>query len=195
MKIIAISGAHGCGKTSVLEELQKQNHQEIFIDDFKVSRTVLAELGLTLEQATKTATLTQKYQKLVLSKKIDRDGVVLPSAVYDPQVRSVFVDRSIADVYAYTRLWVEKNNVDKKWFADFEDMCISTIRMYSKVLLIPIGKFPFVDDGVRAKEETQQIIATYIEEFVKLHCDDYVIIEPTSIVDRANLFATIAKEQ
>jgi hypothetical protein len=195
IKLIGVSGAHGCGKTSVLDELKRQQHPEIFIDDFKVSRTVLAELGMTLEEVTASAELTKAYQKKVLDRKIQRDGSELPGAAYGAQVKSIFVDRTVADIYAYTRLWCEKNNIEQEWFNSFEQICIGTIRLYDKVLLIPIGKFAFVDDGIRAKEETQATIASYIEEFVVAQAKKYHVIESTSVDLRAHEILRIIKNK
>jgi nicotinamide riboside kinase len=182
-KLIGVSGAHGTGKTSTIERMSKHQHENITIDHFKISRRILASLKMSLEEATATAELTKVYQQAVLDLKISRDKLYshAPNSNY-----SVVVDRSIADIYAYTRLWCEKNNVDKQWFDKFESECIRAISAYDLILLFPANKFPFVDDGIRAKEDTQSIISEYIFNFAQTYAKQVAVIEMIDVDDRVN---------
>jgi hypothetical protein len=186
-----MSGAHATGKSATIDELRKINNRKLWIDDFKVSRTVLAELGLTLEQATATAELTMDYQSKVLARKIQWDTSRKNIQAFGLNPPSYIVDRSIADVYAYTKLWCIKNNVDGEWFRKFELECINAMSLYDIIFLFPTGKFPFVDDGIRAKEETQAKIATYTEEFIVAYAKNYHVVESVSLDLRANEIITI----
>ena len=200
MNLIAMSGAHGTGKSATIDrievQLQKewQHYQGIAIDHFKVSRRVLAELGMTLEQATANADITKTYQQKVLDAKIKRDSLFKSLQVFSPTPNYTIVDRSIADIYAYTKLWCSKNNVDGNWFINFERDCINAMSMYDIIFLFPTGKFAFVDDGIRAKEDTQATIAKYTEEFIVAYAKNYHVVESVSIDERANEILTTIKK-
>lgn len=189
VQLAGLSGAHGTGKTTVIDYIQNDvvyhEKMHVKIDDFKVSRTILAEMGLTLDQATATAELAMEYQTKVLQRKIDHDSRFTKYEVFGISPTWVF-DRSVADIYAYTRLWTEKNGISLEWFAEFEQKCVAAMALYDIILLFPIGKFDFVDDGIRAKLETQATIAKYIEEFVVAHAKKYHVIESTSVDLRAH---------
>lgn len=191
--LIGLSGSHGTGKTSAIEEIErlvaagKNTGPLIAIDHFKVSRFVLSQLGMTLEQATASAELTKDYQQKVLDRKIERDSK------WTDVDAAILVDRSVADIYAYTKLWCIKNEIDGDWFIKFEKKCIEAMELYDIILLFPIGKFAFVDDGVRAKEDTQATIAAYIEEFIIAYAKNYHIIDTISVNDRANQILNIIK--
>jgi len=198
-KIIGVSGAHGTGKSVAIDKVKELNSKDpyIIVDDFKVSRTVLAELGMTLEEATANAEVTKIYQTMVLRKKIHRDGFSLklnyPHLQHNPLERHFLVDRSVADIYAYTKLWTEKNNIEEKWFTEFEERCIAGMSAYDMILLFPIGVFAFVDDGIRAKEDTQAKHQAYTQEFIEKHAKSYKIIDAVSIEDRAHQIIQIIK--
>lgn len=197
-KVIGVSGAHGTGKSVTIDRVKELNSKDpyIIVDDFKVSRTVLSELGMTLPEATANAEVTKIYQSMVLRKKIHRDGFSLKinSTQLEPKVEvNYLVDRSVADVYAYTKLWTEKNGIDNKWFAEFEEKCVAGIVAYDMILLFPIGVFAFVDDGIRAKEDTQAKIAAYTQEFIEKYAKSYKIIDAVSVDDRANQIIQIIK--
>ncbi len=186
-KIVGISGAHGTGKSTILAELSLLEPRNIIVDDFKVSRTVLKELGLTLEQATSTIESTKKYQSIVLEKKIKTDRAFSYDTVY--QNKTVFVDRTLADVYAYTRHWYEQNNIDKEWFAAYEKKCADHVNeIYENVIILPTGKIPFVADGVRPDFSIQEKIAEYVNYFAEKYIERYVTLEEVSIEDRVNKF-------
>ncbi len=186
-KIVGISGAHGTGKSTILSELHLRKQRNIIVDDFKVSRTILKELGLTLEQATATVESTKNYQTIVLNKKIKTDMSFTYDTVY--QNKTVFVDRTLADIYAYTRHWYEQNNIDEEWFTSFEKKCADNVNaIYENVIILPTGKIPFVVDGVRPDVGIQEKISDYVNYFAEKYINNYVIIDEVSIEDRVNKF-------
>lgn len=190
-----MSGAHGTGKSVTLEAIKRIIPLDgpMKVDDFKVSRTVLKALGLTLQEATATPESTKDYQTKVLNaafrhlyllKILDKQG--------DQTIH--LVDRTVADIYAYTRLWCEKNNIDKQWLAEFKSKCIEMLPTYDKIFLFPHGIFPFVDDGVRAKEDTQERIAHYTHEFLYQHYPHANVVTAYEIGDRATQIIKIINE-
>lgn len=185
-QIIGMSGAHATGKSATLEFIKNNIDAtgNIKVDDYKVSRSVLKSLGQTLEEATATAELTMSYQTKVLDA-ARRHNYLLKLLEPQGDVTINLVDRSVADIYAYTRLWSEKNSIDPVWFEKFEAKCAELVSAYDIIFLFPTGKIPFVDDGVRAKEDTQSAVAQYIEEFLEKYAPCYYELTTTSIEERA----------
>lgn len=185
-KIIGMSGAHGTGKSAVLEYIKNDPIlDDIKVDDYKFSRSVLKSLGLTLEEATATVESTKSYQTKVLDS-VRRRNYLLKLLEPQGDVTINLTDRSVADVYAYTRLWSEKNGIDAEWFEKFEAKCAEMVAAYDIIFVFPTGKIPFVDDGVRAKEDSQAAIAHYIEYFLTKYSKKYYVVTSTSIEDRAS---------
>lgn len=182
-KIYAMTGSHGTGKSATIDRIEALQPEGIFIDHIKLSRHVLKKMGLTLEQATATPELAMNYQERVLRAAFIQFQGICFNTRWAP---AVVVDRSVVDIYAYTRLWAERNGIDAEWLAKFKSDCIRDLSFYDKIFFFPTGVFPFVDDGVRAKEESQLIIAKYMEEFVQENFPSYHIVQSTSIDDRAN---------
>ena len=104
-KIIGITGPQGCGKGTTINTIGDVfPNDQIYIDDFKVSRWVQKEMGYsTLAEATSTYEKMIKFQKMVLNKKIE-------SLSTFKNLTSTFVltERTFADIYAYTDLWISK---------------------------------------------------------------------------------------
>jgi hypothetical protein len=185
-KIIGVSGAHCTGKTSTLEAIAKRQSRDpyIVVDDFKASRTVLKELKCTLEQATSTPETMEVYQRLVLDTKLHRDLFTLRNCVHSSAKANFLVDRSPADLNAYAQLWSVKTNHDIAFGADYYGKCREYIAHYDAIIFFPIGVFDFVDDGVRAKFDTQKVINDAIIEFLKRHSNPFIVTS-TTIEDRA----------
>jgi nicotinamide riboside kinase len=185
-KVSAMSGAHATGKSATLDIIKGVRVPQIIVDDFKVSRTVLAKLGKTLEEATSTRHSIEKYQNAVLTEKIFHDQFDLHNSVHSSANTNFLVDRSPADIYAYAKLWSSKYTMSKSWMTNFMCKCVSLLSAYDKIFLFPVGVFPFVDDGIRAKEDTQKQIAEDIEDFLQKFYPTYHVIKATDVVGRAN---------
>lgn len=183
-QIIAASGAHATGKSVTLDAIAARKVKNFIVDDFKISRTVLAKRGQTLEEATATSELTKSYQTDVLKAAHSQLEFIKFCLAGDP---IVIVDRSVADIFAYTRLWCERNNIEKEWLVEFKAKCVKMLSMYDKIFVFPIGVFPFVDDGIRAKHDTQEKIHLYTHEFLYDHFGDKSYpVTTVEIEDRAD---------
>lgn len=184
IKIVGLTGSHGTGKSVVSNSVKQLSPTGIFSNQISVPRYVLEKMGMTLQQATATPELVKEYQRRILKAahtqmcSICFNGSAAPS--------STIVDRTVVDFYAYARLWAEQNGVDAEWLAEFKSDCIRDLDWYDKIFFFPTGVFPFVDDGVRAKEDTQLVISQYMEEFLIENFPTYHTIQSTSIEDRAN---------
>lgn len=184
-----MTGAHGTGKSVTLDRIQEINPSAIYIDPLKIPRTVLARSGLTLEQATATPELAKTHQENILALASQHYDTI--TSFEDNNV--MLCDRSVVDYYAYTRLWAEQNGIEQSWVDSFKSKCIDLLKLYDTIFLFPTGVFKFVDDGVRAKEDTQLVIAQYMEEFINENFPSHHVVQSVSIDDRANEIITIIK--
>jgi nicotinamide riboside kinase len=182
-KLYGMTGSHGTGKSSTIDFISDRSPTGIRVSNEKLSRHVLNKMGLTLEQATATPELAMNYQERVLHAAfIQYQSICFGNT----EGKSIIVDRTVVDIYAYTRLWAEKNGIEAEWLAEFKSDCIRDLGWYDKIFFFPTGVFPFVDDGVRAKEDTQLVIAQYMEEFLKENFPSYHVIKSSAVDDRAN---------
>lgn len=153
-KLIAISGTHGCGKTTLLNEIKNQHYPySVSVDDFKASRTIQAQLGTDLSQITDLPTLLN-FQTLVLEAKAKNDLELLrhPADV-------VIVERSMLDLIAYTQLWLyelDPCQTAVDWFNQYTHRALAYHRLYAATILISsTHEIPFVADPNRGKEDTR----------------------------------------
>jgi predicted ATPase len=190
MRIVGVSGAQGCGKSSLLEELKARGYQ---VDDFKVSRTVQKQLGWekldtvmdnweTMKQF-QEAVLKAKYEHDLGLKKLSRPGTIL-------------TERTFFDISAYTVLWVEKFiyrgdisvTLASEWFLDYLKRANAyQLDIYDVVINVPLmSHIPVENDPRRAA----RVDAEVIEKLITTKCLksdlDIIMITKHSISDRAD---------
>jgi nicotinamide riboside kinase len=162
--LIAISGAQSAGKSTLLKELKKD--KRFTIDDFKVSRQIQKHLGYnTLEEALTSNEKIAHFQQMILQHKYDHDiGLINKDKI-------TFVERSFADIYAYTKEWSKRFTIDPTlWLRGQYLYCKEHQEIYDAVILIPFmaDQINFEEDPNRANRESVDIIYQTITEF----CDN-----------------------
>lgn len=156
-KIIGVTGPQGCGKGTTISLIGEIfPNDQIYIDDFKVSRWVQRDMGFeTLAEATSTYSRMLEFQHNVLYKKIE-------SLSQFKHLTSTFVltERTFADIYAYTDLWIskfalagevseEQANIDS--FKFMEECLINQKFLFSGQVIIPFSNhIKFEEDPNRA---------------------------------------------
>lgn len=122
-RIVAVSGPQGCGKGSMISEIAEIDFSEalnyFFIDDFKVSRAVQKDMGVSslMDIYTDMSVMLQ-FQNKVLDFKKD--------SLYELQQfvgrDFIITERSFLDIAAYFELWCEKQmqagNITEDEFVD-----------------------------------------------------------------------------
>lgn len=190
VQLVGFSGAHGTGKSSVIDRIKEKNVPEIFVDEYKISRSVLSSMGLTLEQATSTVDRTKEYQLNVLDAARERIRLIVEEHQFGG---TMVVDRTVADIAAYTRIWCEQNRIEKKWYWSYASECASLLENYGEIFVFPTGVFGFEDDGVRAKEDTQLLHEKYLLEFLNVHGFKYYVVQEKTVQKRAEEIIDILK--
>ena len=157
-KLVSVSGAAGTGKSTLLENLRFR------VNGFRVARAILRKMNMDLYDILKDPIKTMEFQDLILEWKIANDS----SLHEDNEVEWTFVERCPADFYAFAKTWQPRFNSPEydEWLKDYYNDCFDAMKHYDVAIIIPPGKFAHVDDGVRAKADTQDHTNEYLDEFL-----------------------------
>lgn len=157
-KLVSISGAAGTGKSTLLENLRYR------VDGFRVARAILKKMNMDLYDILKDPIKTMEFQDLILEWKIANDE----SLHEDNQVEWTFVERCPADFYAFAKTWQPRFNSEEydEWLKEYYDECFAAMKHYDVAILLQPGHFAHVDDGVRAKADTQEDTNFELNQFL-----------------------------
>lgn len=139
-KIVAVSGAQGAGKSSLLAEMQSRGYK---VDDFKVSRHVQEKLGAeSLAEAVGSPYAMQHFQDEVYAHKFSRDALLATD-----EASIILTERSFSDIYCYTQehtfRFIGEDRLDKRlalsWLTNYRKLCIEAqLKCYAGVVLLPL---------------------------------------------------------
>lgn len=173
--IIAVSGAQSTGKSTLLTELKKYYK----VDTFQSARSVLSKMNKSLEEIKQSEDDIIEMQELIFSTKYDRDTEL--SQTND----LIFVERSFADLIAFSITWNTNSEKYNYWLKEqYLPKCIMAQKIYDRILFLPSGVFNHVDDGVRAKSDTQHEVSLLIRKYSKKHSKNFKIIKSSNLQDR-----------
>jgi predicted ATPase len=198
MIVVGISGAQGGGKTSMLASIKDRGWQ---VDDFRVSRAVQAQLGWSvLTNVMETYETMVAFQNEVLRQKYEHDLTLHrePGArTIDAKGHVVLVERTFADIAAYTQLWtwkfIDRGDVTftdgMRFLADYSRRCFEAHnRIYDAVVLLPyMSHIPWQNDPNRASREDIASVYESIEMFTKyrIKSSKSYTISQLTVEDRA----------
>lgn len=163
--IIGLSGTQGTGKSTILQAAKAAGFK---VDDSSIARTAQAKLGWdNLSRAQESFENAVELQLEIARSMHARD---MKYAVSD---EIVLVERTPADVWAYTSLWCARNNVpleSNSWAQDYFQALKLMVECYSCCIIVPQAKeIPFVKDPHRAdldsRDEVDQIIRQFISDY------------------------------
>lgn len=162
--IVGLCGSHGTGKSTVVKEARARG---IEVNDIQLSRTAQVKLG---------------WDKLSYAQDSIENMWLLQNAVFhalmerDEQIANecddlVLVERTPADAWAYTRLWLFRQGIDPD--ADYEAIVYRKTleshakRYYSSFVILPIrSEIPFVAEANRADLESREFIDVHVRDFI-----------------------------
>jgi predicted ATPase len=142
MSMIAVSGAQGQGKSTVLSSLQGMGHKVV---PQKTSRSILNRWGMTLAEVNAYAPLTARFQDEVVKvheqnmRENDRPG------------EFVFQERSLADIFTYALNILGPFNQFDLYMQNYFLTCKELQSRYACVIYLS-GRQDLTpeDDGVRS---------------------------------------------
>lgn len=186
-KVVSVSGAAGTGKSTLLGNLPYR------VNRFQVARGVLNAMKMDLYDILKDPFKTIEFQEEILRWKIDVDSTLHE----DNEVEWTFVERCPADFYAFAKTWQPRFNSPEfdVWIEGYYSRCFDAMKYYDVAIIIPPGKFAHVDDGVRAKADTQETTHTELDKMLSRRwgwanfarpCFHFHRLESCDIIDRVN---------
>lgn len=168
--LVAVSGTHGSGKSTVLTEIQRQTNYKI--DSFKASRAVQEQLEIeSLEDVVNIPSHMMEFQDAILEQKWKNDGALTHRAPID---EILLVERSFLDILVYTELWMSKikkqSELQKKWFRTYKQKCLEFQSIYNGLILVYAHPdIPFEIDPNRAGIDTRDQFEVKLVEYANLY--------------------------
>lgn len=168
--VVGLSGAQGAGKSTLLNALKDYGHS---VDDFKVARSVQLHLGWAeLTRVMESPISMMEFQELVFTRKYENDSQLLSR---NEQV--ILVERTFADLSAYTNLWiwrfVEAGKLSAieglAFLQTYNKKCFDAqVHLYGATLLLPLmPHVQFEEDPARASSSDAELVFTNIRRFVE----------------------------
>jgi predicted ATPase len=177
--LVAVSGTHGSGKSTVITEIQRQSNYKV--DSFKASRAVQEQLEIeSLEDVVNVPAHMMEFQDAILEQKWKNDGALTHQAPLD---EIILVERSFLDILVYTELWMSKikkqSDLQKKWFKTYKQKCLDFQRIYNGLILVYAHQdIPFEVDPNRAGLDTREAFEVKLVEYANLYGN--AIVRPAS---------------
>ena len=138
--LIAISGAQGSGKSTILRELNRLGYNTV---ERKTSRYVLNNWDKSLSEIYADPTIHKTFQnELFLLKAADELEAVNSDEAW-------FTERTYADLFCYTLFNLGNTNEHSDFVDDYYDRCRQNNNQYDKIFYLESGHFNVVSDGVR----------------------------------------------
>lgn len=141
MPVATISGSQGQGKTTVLNTLASRGYTVV---ERKTSRSILAELGMTLNEVNSYNPLTRYFQQLVVERHMESMKPLMDS----PGL--TFMERSFADIFVYSNISVGPFNQHNAWHEDYYNTCLEAQALFSNIYHLTGRTYVPQEDGVRS---------------------------------------------
>lgn len=182
--ILAVSGTHGTGKSTVMRGLDTMN---IPVINTQIARTAQRILGWdSLSTAQESVDNMWTLQDMILGLMYDRD-----QGINENKKLSV-VERCPADMWAYTKMWCERLDVDiqSERARLYKQKCRNLMNEYRGVfMLYPSVLVPFQAEANRADLHSRDNVQEDIIEF--LRSGDHTMY-PISMADKDQRISTCA---
>lgn len=143
--LIAVSGSQGSGKGTCINELVKRYGYHVV--ERKTSRSILEDMGVTLNDVNENADLLVRFQEEIISRKLADD-----TAMKELSLKTgipALTERCFTDLAAYLVHALSANNKHSDYIDDYVERCAKLDSLYDHVFYIEAGHFQPENDGVR----------------------------------------------
>jgi predicted ATPase len=180
--LVAIAGAQGSGKSTVLKELAERGYNVV---QRKTARSILNDYpGKSLDDIYAIPELAMEWQTKILQRKIDDEYDALMSH------QLWFTERTYADLVTYAVMAVGKNNAYNADLNHYYDMCKARNQSYLHTFYLRAGLFAPVADGVRGinKHYSRMIDLTMFDATCEMLDDAHLtVIETAGVANRVQM--------
>ena len=175
--LFAIAGSQGSGKSSVLKELENRGYK---VMQRKISRSVLADWNVTLEEVNSNLDLSLKFQDEVVIRKASDEL----EAVNSKQI--VFTERTYMDSFVYYMFTFGCIDSLSPQISAYYKLCVEHNKTYQSAFFLPSGKFPTVADGVRGTNpQYVESVELLLKHYTTMHTQNLnTLVNEVSIDDR-----------
>lgn len=198
LKVVSVCGAQGEGKTTVLEEIKNRGY---YVVERKTSRSILAELGMTLEEVNKYPPLTKYFQEKIIERHAssflfakDMANLGRLNIIKDDVI---FVERSFADIFTYCLMAIGSFNDYNQYVNEYYERCKKYQNSYSAVIALSGRVTEDIEaesDGVRSvNKHFIRAVDSTIDYYCKAMAgDNYYKISAVDVDTRCSQIIEIA---
>jgi thymidylate kinase len=159
---IAFTGSHGVGKTTLINELEKELSISKNIEVTKEIPRIICEVVNNPEYFRRGQNNLDKQLLILLGQ------VIQEYDLSKSDLEIVLCDRTIFDHWAYT-LYLFKNELNNDYIKIIENFLVKHMSSYDKIFYLPI-EFDVEDDGTREddkkfQEQVDSLIINNLEKF------------------------------
>lgn len=160
--VVGLSGTHGTGKSSIIQGVKGLGYT---VNESQLSRAAQKELGWDkLSHAEESIENMWMLQDAILGAMYDRDFAISESK------ELTFVERTPADVWAYTAMWCERLDIDihSSRARLYRAQCQQLMHdHYAYFIYVPMtDAVPFKEEPNRADLKSRVFVAKTIEQFL-----------------------------
>ena len=158
--VIGLCGTHGTGKSTTIKALIEQGAK---VSPVQLSREAQQQLGWpTLAGALEKLDTMWQLQDAIFERMVARDSAITETTI---------VERTPADVWAYTQVWLERHKVDWKNDKRSLDYLFALGKHlsdhYSSIFILPMrDAIPFVEEPNRADLASRYPVSKNIIQFI-----------------------------
>lgn len=181
--LVGICGTHGTGKSTLLRGAKDSG---CVVNESQLSRTAQAALGWDkLSRAQESVENMWALQEAILVAMYDRDEAIERMS----NIQHVtLVDRTPADVWAYTEMWCNRLGIDclsDVRARSYKQQCREMAKRYARFLIVPINsQIKFVEEPNRADASSRVFVQQAIENFIFDGGLTYAVIKNADKDDR-----------
>lgn len=160
--LVGLSGTHGTGKSTILQAAENTG---FIVDRTQISRSVQARLGWDrLSCAEDSIENMIALQEEIANVMYDRD------IEYARTPQLTLVERTPADVWAYTKVWCSRHGLNAEtypWAQDYKCRLRRMSAAYHYHVFVPqVKEIPFVEDPNRADFASRLSVEIIIESYI-----------------------------
>jgi predicted ATPase len=162
-RIVGLCGTHGTGKSTIINGIRDLGYK---VNQAQLSRSAQKALGWdTLSRAQESKANMWALQYAIMDAMFDRDQEALSTG------EIVLVERTPADIWAYTEMWCRRLNIDPindQQAREYKAQCRSFADNYCRFLFIPVSEaVKFVAEPNRADLESRTFVDIAIRKFIE----------------------------